>query len=85
MLNLTASPEKLEGKQGAEFGEEKPEGCSEKVEKGELGKDSEEEEEEDDEEEEETSGNSLTTGSCSGNGGRQTSEQSTDLHQTDPY
>lgn len=55
MLNLTASPEKPE---------EKPEGCSEKVEKGELGKDSEEEEEEEDEEEEETSGNSLTTGSC---------------------
>ncbi|KAK1337611.1 hypothetical protein QTO34_002244 [Cnephaeus nilssonii] len=55
MLNLTASPEKLEGKQVAEFGEEKPEGCSEKVEKGELGKDSEEEEEEEDEEEEETS------------------------------
>lgn len=74
MLNLTASPEKLEGKQGSEFGEEKPEGCSEKVEKGELGKDSEEEEEEEDEEEEETSGNSLTTGSCLGHGGRQTSE-----------
>nr|KAF6358778.1 piezo type mechanosensitive ion channel component 2 [Pipistrellus kuhlii] len=58
MLNLTASPEKPEEKQVVEFGEEKPEGCSEKVEKGELGKDSseeEEEEEEEDEEEEETS------------------------------
>lgn len=65
----------------AEFGEEKPEGYSEKVEKGELGKDSEEEEEEEDEEEEETSGNLLTTGSCSGNGGRQTKECSTHFHK----
>ncbi|KAM5304862.1 piezo-type mechanosensitive ion channel component 2 [Glossophaga mutica] len=54
MMNLTASLDKPEVKQLSEFGEEKPERCSEKVEKGKFGKDSEEDEE-DEEGEEETS------------------------------
>ena len=62
MMSLTASLDKPEAKQLSEFGEGKPERCSEKVEKGELGKDSEEDEEDEDEEgEEETSGNPPTT------------------------
>nr|XP_054099934.1 piezo-type mechanosensitive ion channel component 2 isoform X4 [Callithrix jacchus] len=61
MIHLTASLEKPEVRKLAEPGEEKPEGYSEKAQKGELGKDSEEseedgeEEEESEEEEEETS------------------------------
>uniref|UniRef100_A0A2K5PQ19 Piezo type mechanosensitive ion channel component 2 n=1 Tax=Cebus imitator TaxID=2715852 RepID=A0A2K5PQ19_CEBIM len=60
MMHLTASLEKPELRKLAEPGEEKPEGYSEKAQKGELGKDSEEseedgEEEEESEEEEETS------------------------------
>ncbi|XP_064235519.1 piezo-type mechanosensitive ion channel component 2 isoform X3 [Aotus nancymaae] len=60
MMHLTASLEKPEVRKLAEPGEEKPEGYSEKAQKGELGKDSEEseedgEEEEESEEEEETS------------------------------
>ncbi|XP_036884454.1 piezo-type mechanosensitive ion channel component 2 isoform X4 [Sturnira hondurensis] len=56
MMNLTTSLDKPEVKQLSEFGEEKPEICSEKVEKGKLEKDSEEDEEDEDEEgEEETS------------------------------
>ncbi|XP_054099933.2 piezo-type mechanosensitive ion channel component 2 isoform X3 [Callithrix jacchus] len=61
MIHLTTSLEKPEVRKLAEPGEEKPEGYSEKAQKGELGKDSEEseedgeEEEESEEEEEETS------------------------------
>nr|XP_055094786.1 piezo-type mechanosensitive ion channel component 2 isoform X3 [Symphalangus syndactylus] len=60
MMHLTASLEKPEVRKLAEPGEEKPEGYSEKAQKGDLGKDSEEseedgEEEEESEEEEETS------------------------------
>ncbi|KAL0613820.1 Piezo-type mechanosensitive ion channel component 2, partial [Plecturocebus cupreus] len=60
MMHLTASLQKPEVRKLAEPGEEKPEGYSEKAQKGELGKDSEEseedgEEEEESEEEEETS------------------------------
>ncbi|KAK2094681.1 Piezo-type mechanosensitive ion channel component 2 [Saguinus oedipus] len=61
MMHLTASLEEPEVRKLAEPGEEKPEGYSEKAQKGELGKDSEEseedgeEEEESEEEEEETS------------------------------
>ncbi|XP_053524821.1 piezo-type mechanosensitive ion channel component 2 isoform X4 [Artibeus jamaicensis] len=53
MMNLTTSLDKPEVKQLPEFGEEKPEICSEEVEKGKLGKDSEEDEEDEDEEGEE--------------------------------
>lgn len=70
MMHLTASLDKPEVKQSPELDEEKPEECSEKPEKSELGKDSEDdEEEEDEEEEEETSGNLPTTSGCSENGG----------------
>nr|XP_054394146.1 piezo-type mechanosensitive ion channel component 2 isoform X10 [Pongo abelii] len=60
MMHLTASLEKPEVRKLAEPGKEKPEGYSEKAQKGDLGKDSEEseedgEEEEESEEEEETS------------------------------
>ncbi|XP_032008730.1 piezo-type mechanosensitive ion channel component 2 isoform X1 [Hylobates moloch] len=60
MMHLTASLEKPEVRKLAEPGEVKPEGYSEKAQKGDLGKDSEEseedgEEEEESEEEEETS------------------------------
>ncbi|XP_030666630.1 piezo-type mechanosensitive ion channel component 2 isoform X1 [Nomascus leucogenys] len=60
MMHLTASLEKPEVRKLAEPGEEKPEGYSEKAQKGDLGKDSEEseedgQEEEESEEEEETS------------------------------
>ncbi|KAF6088901.1 piezo type mechanosensitive ion channel component 2 [Phyllostomus discolor] len=56
MMNLTASLDKPEEKQLSEFGEEKTERFSEKMEKGKLRKDSEEDEEDEDEEgEEETS------------------------------
>uniref|UniRef100_A0A2K6AG04 Piezo type mechanosensitive ion channel component 2 n=1 Tax=Mandrillus leucophaeus TaxID=9568 RepID=A0A2K6AG04_MANLE len=60
MMHLTAKREKPEVRKLAEPGEEKPEGYSEKAQKGDLGKDSEEseedgEEEEESEEEEETS------------------------------
>lgn len=60
MMHLTANLEKPEVRKLAEPGEEKPEGYSEKAQKGDLGKDSEEseedgEEEEESEEEEETS------------------------------
>ncbi|XP_016788778.4 piezo-type mechanosensitive ion channel component 2 isoform X4 [Pan troglodytes] len=60
MMHLTASLEKPEVRKLAEPGEEKPEGYSEKAQKGDLGKDNEEseedgEEEEESEEEEETS------------------------------
>nr|XP_005587271.1 PREDICTED: piezo-type mechanosensitive ion channel component 2 isoform X5 [Macaca fascicularis] len=60
MMQLTAKLEKPEVRKLAEPGEEKPEGYSEKAQKGDLGKDSEEseedgEEEEESEEEEETS------------------------------
>ncbi|XP_050623478.1 piezo-type mechanosensitive ion channel component 2 isoform X1 [Macaca thibetana thibetana] len=60
MMHLTAKLEKPEVRKLAEPGEEKPEGYSEKAQKGDLGKDSEEseedgEEEEESEEEEETS------------------------------
>ncbi|XP_011792009.1 PREDICTED: piezo-type mechanosensitive ion channel component 2 [Colobus angolensis palliatus] len=59
MMHLTANLEKPEVRKLAEPGEEKPEGYSEKAQKGDLGKDSEEseedgEEEEESEEEEET-------------------------------
>ncbi|XP_077831461.1 piezo-type mechanosensitive ion channel component 2 isoform X3 [Macaca mulatta] len=60
MMHLTTKLEKPEVRKLAEPGEEKPEGYSEKAQKGDLGKDSEEseedgEEEEESEEEEETS------------------------------
>jgi hypothetical protein len=64
MMNLTSSLEKPMVQALVGPGEEKPEGCSKKAKKGELGKDRNEseeaDEEEESEEEEETSGNQPT-------------------------
>lgn len=52
IMNMTASLDKPEVQKLAESGEERPEECVKKTEKGEAGKDSDESEEEEDEEEE---------------------------------
>lgn len=79
LLNPPASLEKPEGTLVAEPGEETPEGLSEKVEKGELGKDSEDEEDEDEDEEEETSGDPSAAQRRSESAGRRARERSTHL------